>query len=98
MAYEPRALGRQVNHASQLQGRDEITINALVERLWTLISDSKELENWGPPVRGQVRQTLGGRWHPFRDRRFLFHEGSSAGVVERGAGDDHSQVRPPSDL
>jgi len=37
---------------AKLQGRDEIIIDARVERLWTLISDSKEMENWGPPVRG----------------------------------------------
>jgi len=37
---------------SRIQGRDAITIDATAERLWTLISNSMELCNWGPPVRG----------------------------------------------
>ena len=36
---------------AQSQGGDEIVIDAPIERLWQLISDSKMLEKWGPPVR-----------------------------------------------
>ncbi len=37
---------------SHIQGQDAITIDAPAEYLWTLISNSMELCNWGPPVRG----------------------------------------------
>jgi hypothetical protein len=36
----------------QVQGQDEIIVNAPVEKIWPLISDSKRLLDWGPPVRG----------------------------------------------
>ena len=36
---------------SRLQGRDDIAIDAPMRILWQVISDSKELPNWGPPVR-----------------------------------------------
>ena len=35
---------------AQLQGRDSIDINAPMAHLWTLISDSNRLLDWGPPV------------------------------------------------
>ena len=35
----------------KVQGRDEIIVNAPMETMWTLISDSKRLLDWGPPVR-----------------------------------------------
>lgn len=34
-----------------LQGQDSIVIYAPIETLWTLISDSTRLEDWGPPVK-----------------------------------------------
>ena len=34
-----------------LQGQDEIVVDAPIGVLWTLISDSTLLPNWGPPVR-----------------------------------------------
>lgn len=37
---------------SQIQGQDAIVVEAPIARLWTLISDSMEMYNWGPPVRG----------------------------------------------
>jgi Polyketide cyclase / dehydrase and lipid transport len=44
----------------QVQGQDEIIVNAPVEKIWSLISDSKRLLDWGPPVRGvQVMGTSG---------------------------------------
>jgi hypothetical protein len=36
---------------SRLQGRDDIVVDAPTPILWQVISDSKELPNWGPPVR-----------------------------------------------
>lgn len=39
------------SQTSQIQGQDAIIVDAPPERLWTLISDSIELCNWGPPVR-----------------------------------------------
>ena len=36
----------------QVQGQDEVIVDAPVETLWPLISDSKRLLDWGPPVRG----------------------------------------------
>ena len=36
----------------QVQGQDQIIVNAPVETMWPLISDSKRLLDWGPPVRG----------------------------------------------
>lgn len=35
---------------SALQGRDEIVVDAAPAILWTLIADSNELADWGPPV------------------------------------------------
>lgn len=50
---------------ARFQGQDEIVINAPIERVWHLISDSKMLENWGPPVREitvlDSPETLGSR-------------------------------------
>lgn len=48
-----RAEGAKENSAtgSRLQGRDDIVIDASVQTLWSVISDSTELPNWGPPVR-----------------------------------------------
>jgi uncharacterized membrane protein len=53
---------------SKEQGRDAIVIEAPIERIWTLIHDSRELARWGPPVRGVTvldaqpgRETLGSR-------------------------------------
>ena len=50
------------------QGRDEIVIEAPIARVWTLITDSRELAQWGPPVRGVTvldaepgREVLGSR-------------------------------------
>jgi len=37
---------------SHVQGQDAVEIDAPPAYLWTLISDSMELCNWGPPVRG----------------------------------------------
>ncbi len=34
-----------------LQGEDDIVIDAPIATVWRLISDSQELERWGPPVR-----------------------------------------------
>ena len=34
-----------------LQGRDEIIVAAPVTKIWSLISDSFRLPEWGPPVR-----------------------------------------------
>ena len=36
---------------SRLQGRDEIVVHAPTRILWQLITDSRELPNWGPPVK-----------------------------------------------
>lgn len=36
----------------QVQGQDETIVDAPVETIWPLISDSKRLLDWGPPVRG----------------------------------------------
>ncbi len=36
----------------KVQGQDEIIVDAPVEKVWALISDSKRLLDWGPPVRG----------------------------------------------
>ena len=36
---------------SRLQGRDDIVVHASARILWKLISDSRELPNWGPPVK-----------------------------------------------
>jgi len=33
-----------------IQGQDEIIINAPISVVWPLIKDSKRLEDWGPPV------------------------------------------------
>lgn len=35
---------------NKLQGRADIVVNAPAPILWRLISDSRELPNWGPPV------------------------------------------------
>ena len=32
---------------AKFQGGDEITINAPIARVWSLIADSKMLEKWG---------------------------------------------------
>lgn len=40
------------SQTSHIQGQDAIVIDAPPEYLWTLISNSMELCNWGPPVRG----------------------------------------------
>lgn len=53
----------------KLQGVGEIEMNAPIEVVWPLISNSKELENWGPPVQkievhlaeGQTREGKGSR-------------------------------------
>lgn len=53
----------------KLQGVGEIVINVPIELVWPLISNSKELENWGPPVQkievhlaeGQTREGKGSR-------------------------------------
>lgn len=37
--------------AGILQGRDEIIVAAPVGKIWSLISDSSRLPEWGPPVR-----------------------------------------------
>jgi uncharacterized protein YndB with AHSA1/START domain len=37
---------------SKIQGCDEITVEAPVERVWPLIADSTLLPDWGPPVKG----------------------------------------------
>jgi hypothetical protein len=37
--------------SSQIQGQDAIIIEAPADHLWSLISHSMELCNWGPPVR-----------------------------------------------
>lgn len=36
----------------QIQGQDEIIVDVPVEKMWPLISGSKRLLDWGPPVRG----------------------------------------------
>jgi len=36
---------------SKLQGRDDIVVHAPARILWQLISDSRQLPNWGPPVK-----------------------------------------------
>lgn len=36
---------------SQLQGQDEIIVEAPIEHLWPLIADSTLLPDWGLPVR-----------------------------------------------
>lgn len=53
---------------SKQQGQDSIEIEAPMERMWTLIHDSRELARWGPPVRGVTvldaepgREMLGSR-------------------------------------
>jgi hypothetical protein len=40
------------SQTSHIQGQDAVVIDAPPEHLWTLISNSMELCNWGPPVRG----------------------------------------------
>jgi uncharacterized protein YndB with AHSA1/START domain len=35
-----------------VQGRDEISIDAPIERVWELVADSRLLPKWGPPVKG----------------------------------------------
>lgn len=37
--------------SGRLQGRDEITIAAPLAKIWSLVSDSTRLPEWGPPVR-----------------------------------------------
>jgi hypothetical protein len=44
---------------SKLQGRDDIVVNAPAEILWKLISDSRELPSWGPPVKSVEVMTNG---------------------------------------
>lgn len=60
------------------QGGDEIVIHAPIARVWQLIADSKELENWGPPVRQvvvhDVPEVLG-------SRRTVTAEMTSSGVA-----------------
>jgi uncharacterized protein YndB with AHSA1/START domain len=36
----------------RVQGRDEISIDAPIERVWELVADSRLLPKWGPPVKG----------------------------------------------
>lgn len=50
MTVEDMETSLQVDPA-RLQGQDETVVNAPIERVWELISDSKQLEKWGPPVR-----------------------------------------------
>jgi hypothetical protein len=49
ISFEAQSGERQ---SSQIQGRDTIVVEASAERLSKLISNSLELCNWGPPVRG----------------------------------------------
>lgn len=47
------------------QGEDAIVIDAPIAAVWRLIADSREMENWGPPVRKvdvfDLPETLGSR-------------------------------------
>lgn len=53
----------------KVQGKGEIIIDVPVSTVWPLISDSKRLEDWGPPVQkvevflnaGQTREGLGSK-------------------------------------
>ncbi len=44
---------------SRLQGGDDIVIHAPAQILWQLIADSRELPNWGPPVKSVEVMTNG---------------------------------------
>lgn len=54
-----------------VQGRDQITIDAPLDRVWKLIADSKMLEQWGPVVdkvdvqfnAGETQEDIGTRRH-----------------------------------
>ena len=56
-----------------VQGQDQITIEASVDRVWELIADSKMLEQWGPVVdrvdvrlnAGETREDIGSHRHVY---------------------------------
>lgn len=68
---------------ARLQGRDEIVVDAPIERMWTLISDSTLLPEWGPPVRSV--EILGPREEALGARRRIHAEfdGKRGEFVER---------------
>lgn len=68
---------------ARLQGRDEIVVDAPIDRVWTLIHDSTLLPEWGPPVR-QV-EVLGDREETLGSRRRIHAEfdGKRGQFVER---------------
>jgi hypothetical protein len=57
------------SQTSHVQGQDAVVIDAPPEYLWTLISDSMELCNWGPPVWGVKVLTDDGHEGPGTWRR-----------------------------
>lgn len=45
----------------KMQGKDDVVVNAPVEHLWPLVSDSRYLSWWGPPMRWvQIHDLKGG--------------------------------------
>lgn len=69
---------------SHIQGQDAVVIDAPPEYLWTLISNSMELYNWGPPVRGVKVLTDDGREGPGTWRRVdAEFDGKQGHFIER---------------
>jgi uncharacterized protein YndB with AHSA1/START domain len=69
------------------QGEDDIVINAPITAVWRLISDSQELERWGPPVR-QV--SVLDRPEILGSRRIVVAEFTSGGGVVTAAESEHA--------
>lgn len=81
MSFETQG-GKQ--QTSQIQGQDAVVIEAPVERLWTLISNSMELCHWGPPVKGVKILTDDGHEGPGTWRRVdAEFDGKQGHFVER---------------
>lgn len=69
----------------KVQGQGEIIINATISKVWSLISNSKRLEDWGPPVEkievylasGQTEEGLGSKrkvYAKFSEKRKGWYE------------------------
>lgn len=81
-----------------IQGVDSITINRPAEELWTLVADSRQLTNWGPPVvsvealdgpeqvgsRRIIEAKFGSKRGRFTERRIVHDQasGTMAFVIE----------------
>jgi carbon monoxide dehydrogenase subunit G len=74
-----------VDVTAKLQGKDEIIIDAPLERVWRLIGDSTELVNWGPPVRKVEVLGPSGRAEGLNSRRRVDadFDGKAGFFVER---------------